>query len=277
MPVADPPAAARALRSLAQAGGLLGAVTLAPEGISGAVAGSATAVAAFEDALRRGRPAPDGWPALPGLAFKHSACGDGLPAPFGRLQVGVKPELVALGLGRAGQGLPAADERDASHLDPLAWRAWLRQRTDAVLLDNRNHFEWRLGRFKGAADPQVDHFSGFVDTVRAQAPQWRAAGRPVAMYCTGGIRCDKTAPWLRSLGLQVLQLQGGVLAYFEALQAAGLDPAEDWQGSCFVFDRRLALDTQLQPAGLSADQVFDPQRPDEAWRLARARQLAGPR
>jgi rhodanese-related sulfurtransferase len=76
-------------------------------------------------------------------------------------------------------------------------------RDDVVLLDNRNHFEVRLGRFRGAVDPQVHNFRDFVAWVQAHAPAWRAARRPVAMYCTGGIRCDKTAPWLRSLGLDV--------------------------------------------------------------------------
>jgi len=117
----------------------------------------------------------------------------------------------------------------------------------------------------------VHHFRDFVAYVQAQAPAWRAAGRPVAMYCTGGIRCDKTAPWMRSLGLDVWQLDGGILNYFQALP----DAERDWQGECFVFDRRLALDTQLRPVTTTASQVFDPIHPDEAWRLQRARRLDG--
>lgn len=89
------------------------------------------------------------------------------------------------------------------------------------------------------------------------------------MYCTGGIRCDKTAPWLRSLGLSVWQLDGGILNYFQQLD----DAAQDWVGECFVFDRRIALDTTLQETATSAEQVFDPHRPDEAWRLRRAHRL----
>ena len=138
-----------------------------------------------------------------------------------------------------------------------------------MVLDNRNHFEWRLGRFRGAVDPQVPNFRDFRAWVLAQAPAWRAEGRPVAMYCTGGIRCDKTAPWLRSLGLQVRQLQGGILGYFEALP----DAARDWQGECFVFDNRIALDTQLQQTATGPAQVYDPTQPEEAWRLERARRL----
>ena len=108
--------------------------------------------------------------------------------------------------------------------------------------------------------------------VQAHAPAWRAAGRPVAMYCTGGIRCDKTAPWLRSLGLDVRQLDGGILNYF----AQQGDASADWQGECFVFDKRIALDTGLRETATTAEQVFDPANPDEAWRLQRARRLDGP-
>ena len=263
-PLADPAAAATCLRQVAQ--GLHGSIVVAREGLNGAVAGSEGAVAGFEAALQS--PQVLGG-ACAGMVFRHSACD--MP-PFGRLKVAVRPELVALGLpgpaGSAPGSLP--DERDASHLSPADWRHLLADQK-VVLLDNRNHFEFRLGRFQGALDPAVGHFRDFAAWVQAQAPAWRAAGQPVAMYCTGGIRCDKTAPWLRSLGLTVWQLDGGILGY---LQAA---PADDrlWQGDCLVFDRRIALDRHLQPAPLRADQVYDAQRPDEAWRLQRARRLEG--
>jgi UPF0176 protein len=179
--------------------------------------------------------------------------------------VNVKPEIVALGL--PGTHAPP-DAHDASHLAPAAWREML-ARDDVVLLDNRNHFEVRLGRFRGALDPQVHNFRDFVAWVQAHAPAWREARRPVAMYCTGGIRCDKTAPWLRSLGLEVWQLDGGVLNFFQQVP----DAARDWQGECFVFDNRVALDTSLQETPTTPEQVFDPAHPDEAWRLQRARRL----
>jgi UPF0176 protein len=264
VPLADPAAAADALRMLAH--GLQGSIVVAAEGVSAAVAGAPEDVAAFEAALQR-EDVLGG--VLRGMAFKHSAC---TTLPFGRLKVGVKPEIVALGLPDAAAALPPPDERDASHLSPQAWRALL-QRDDVVVLDNRNHFEFRLGHFRGAVDPQVHNFRDFVAWVEQQAPAWRDAGRPVAMYCTGGIRCDKTAPWLRSLGLDVRQLEGGVLNYFEQLA----DAARDWSGECFVFDNRVALDTRLNETATTADQVFDATHPDEAWRLQRARRLDGPR
>ena len=255
VPLADPSAAADALRALARE--LTGSIVVAHEGVNGTVAGTPAAVAAFEAALQE---ALDG--TLRGMAFKHSACAT---PPFGRLKVGVKPEIVALGLPGT---LPAPDERDASHLSPAAWRELL-ARDDVVLLDNRNHFEVRLGRFRGAVDPEVHNFRDFVAWVQAHAGEWRAARRPVAMYCTGGIRCDKTAPWLRDLGLEVYQLDGGILGYFQQLP----DADRDWEGECFVFDNRVALDTRLRETATTAEQVFDPAHADEAWRLQRARRL----
>ena len=260
-PLADTAAAAAQLRGLAQ--GLQGSILVAPEGLNGTVAGPATDVARFEAALQGGSVLGG---SCRGMVFRRSAC---TTPPFGRLKVSVKPELVALGLpAPAGAALPPPDAQDASHLDATAWQALL-ARDELVLLDNRNHFEFRLGRFRGALDPAVAHFRDFGAWVQVQAPAWRAAGRPVAMYCTGGIRCDKTAPWLRSLGLEVWQLDGGILGY---LQQAGASDTL-WQGECFVFDRRLALDRQLQPAEVRAEQVFDARRPDKAWRLQRASRL----
>ena len=257
VPLADPAALAERVR--AWAAGLQGSVVLAPEGISGAVAGAPEALAAFEAALRAA-------PALGAMpwVFKHSG---GRTPPFGRLSVRVKPEIVALELPGAA-ALPAPEETDASHVPPSAWRELL-DRDDVVLLDNRNHFEWRLGRFRGAVDPGVHNFRDFVAYVEAQAPHWRARRKTVAMYCTGGVRCDKTAPWMRSLGLQVLQLEGGILNYLQTQP----DAARDWEGECFVFDNRVALDARLQETDTPAEAVFDPTLPDEAWRLARARQL----
>ncbi len=258
----DPAAVAALLRELAQ--GLGGSIVVAGEGINGAVAGAAPAVQAFEAALQS--PAVLGG-VLSGMPFKRSACS---VRPFGRLKVSVKPEIVALELPPEASTAELPDEQDASHLSPTAWRELL-AKGEAVLLDNRNHFEFRLGHFHGAVDPGVNNFRDFVAYIQAQAPSWREAGRPVAMYCTGGIRCDKTAPWLRSLGLKVLQLDGGILNYFQQVD----DADRDWQGECFVFDKRIALDTQLQVSGTQAEQVFDAQAPDEAWRLQRARRLQG--
>jgi UPF0176 protein len=282
-PLPDPQAAAEQLRGWArqcampgERARLTGLITVAPEGISGAIAAGPGTVKAFEAALLgSGLLGPPAALAAQGdrpMLFKHSAC---RTAPFGRLKISVKPEIVALSLPGASE-LPAPDEHDDSHLGPQAWDALLAS-GEAVVLDNRNHFEWRLGHFRGAADPGVHHFRDFVAYVKQHAPAWRAASKPVAMYCTGGVRCDKTAPWMRSLGLRVFQLQGGIVHYLaaqaDAAQHARGAPASAWQGECFVFDKRIALDAQLQETATEAADVFDPALPDEAWRLARARRL----
>ena len=261
--VDDSAALAQAVRTKANGLALNGSIVVAFEGISGAVAGPAAALDAFELALQqpgllRG--------ALKGMPFKRSPS---LHAPFARLKVSVKPEIVALGL-PAGAAPPAHGD-DPGMLSPQAWHA-LVQTDDVLVLDNRNHFEVRLGHFRKAVDPRVHNFRDFVTYVKQQAPAWRAAGRPVAMYCTGGIRCEKAAPWMRSLGLQVLQLEGGILTYLQQRQQQP-EGGSAWQGRCFVFDKRMALDDQLQETATTAEQVFDARHPDEAWRLQRARRL----
>lgn len=261
VPLADPQAAAAALRALGQRFALHGAIVVADEGLNGAVSGTPADVEAFEHTLRGGEGLEG---ACRGLVFKRSPCERD---PFGRFKVVVKPEIVALGLPDF-EALQQPDEHDDSHVSPAQWRELI-ARDDVVVLDNRNHFEWRLGRFKGALDPQVRHFRDFVAYVQAQAPQWREAGRTVAMYCTGGIRCDKTAPWMRSLGLQVKQLEGGILNHFQSLP----DAQQDWEGECFVFDKRVAVDTTLRETATTLEAVFDPEDPGERWRLERARRL----
>jgi len=258
-PVANPRALANQILIWAQ--DLLGSLVVASQGVSGAVAGTPAAVAHFERALRQSDWLAD---VAHRIRFRHSGCGT---VPFGRLSVSVKPSLVTLGLPSTGL-LPEPDQDDITHLDPHAWRA-LMARGDCVVLDNRNHFEYRVGHFRGAIDPEVHHFRDFVAFVEARAPVWRAQARPVAMYCTGGIRCDVTAPWLRSLGLEVWQLDGGILNYFETIPTA----EEDWEGNCFVFDNRIALNTQLEESPIAAEAVYDPTFPDERWRLDRAQQL----
>ena len=263
-PVDDPAALADAVRTQARGVALSGSIVVAGEGISGAVAGDAAALDAFEHALQQPALLQGQLRAnLRGMVFKRS---HSLQAPFARLKVSVKPEIVALGLPVEH---PPATAPDPGLLSPQAWHERL-QRGDVLVLDNRNHFEFRLGHFRHAVDPQVHNFRDFVAYVQQQAPAWRVAGKPVAMYCTGGIRCEKAAPWMRSLGLQVLQLEGGILNYLQQRPAGG---SSDWLGECFVFDNRIALNKQLQETRTTAEEVFDARHPDEAWRLQRARRL----
>ena len=252
--LAEPEAAAAHLRELTQ--GLNGSILVASEGINGVLAGSAPALDAFEQALLQG---PELGPRLRGMVFKRSAC---KTPPFARMKVHCKPEIVAVGI----EGARAAP-LGARALAPQAWRELLAQ-DDVVVLHNRNSFEYRLGRFKAAVDPGVSHFRDFPQYVLAHAAEWKASGKRVAMYCTGGIRCEKTSAWMEGLGLEVYQLEGGILHYFQSMP----DAARDWEGECFVFDNRIALDTRLQETDTTAEQVYAGE-PDGEWRLQRARRL----
>ena len=238
---------------------LTGSVLVANEGISGALAASADRIAAFEHALRTD-------PRLQGhfehITFKHSACAT---SPFWKVRVHKKDEIVALGVPGVTGVAPNPDR--SRHLPPQAWRDLLAQ-DNVVVIDNRNSFEYRLGRFQNAIDPQVDNFRDFPSYVQAHADQWKAEGKRVAMYCTGGIRCEKTGMWMENLGLDVYQLEGGILNFFQSLP----DADRDWQGECFVFDNRIAIDTKLQETPTTADEVYT-DSPDEAWRLERAHRL----
>jgi len=247
-PVADPVAFADWLRQAAA--GLGGVILVAEEGLSAAVAGPSDTLAAFEAALQQ-------QPGFAALHCKHNACER---PPFSRLKVSTKREIVAFGV----PGVNGGDATD-THVSPQRFRELLAD-PDTVVLDNRNSFEFKLGRFRGAIDPGVAHFRDFPDYVEAHREEWQ--GKTVAMYCTGGIRCEKTAAWMQAQGLTVAQLDGGILNYFEAFPD---DAARDWQGECYVFDKRIAIDARARETGTTAEAVFTD--PADAWRLARARRL----
>jgi UPF0176 protein len=236
------------LRQLARP--LLGSVLVASEGINGVLAGPGEVLDEFQQVLRQD-------PRLSDMVFKRSACAT---APFARLKVHRKPEIVSV-------GVPGGGAASDTRITPEQWRELI-ARDDVVLLDNRNSFEYRLGRFRNAIDPGVTNFRDFPRYVEAHADEWKAAGKTVAMYCTGGIRCEKTSAWMRNLGLQVRELEGGILNYFQTLP----DAEREWQGECFVFDNRVALDTRLQETNTTAEQVYADE-PDGEWRLQRARRL----
>jgi len=254
VPVPDPEGFAAQLRELTLS--LTGSILVAEEGLNGVLAGTAEQLDAFEHNLFA---LPGIGPQLAGMVFKRSAC---KTVPFARMKVHRKPEIVAVGIADA-QAAPLTDHA----LSPQAWRELIAQ-DDVVVLDNRNSFEYRLGRFRSAIDPGVSNFRDFPNYVQAHAEQWKAEGKRVAMYCTGGIRCEKTSGWMEGLGLDVYQLEGGILNYFQALP----DAAQDWEGECFVFDNRIALDTRLQETDTTAEQVYADE-PDGDWRLQRARRL----
>jgi UPF0176 protein len=239
------------LREIASA--LTGSVLIAPEGINGVLAGAGEALDSFQAAITAD-------PRFASITFKRTHC---TTPPFAKLKIHLKSEIVELGLPNVN-----ATAHQGTRLSPQQWRALL-YAPDVVVIDNRNAFEYRLGHFRGAVNPAVDNFRDFPSYVEAHAAHWQREGKRVAMYCTGGIRCEKTSAWMSGLGIAALELDGGILNFLQSMP----DAAQDWQGECFVFDNRVALDTTLHETATTAQDVYN-DSPDEQWRLARAKRLA---
>ncbi len=235
---------------------LLGSILVAHEGINGMLAGPAHMLDTFRQTLAND---PRFGGLFADMPYKRSPCST---QPFHRMKVHVKPEIVPLGI----EGIDATCQTGIN-LSPQQWREMLQQQ-DVLVIDNRNSFEFRLGRFKNAVNPEVHNFRDFPNYVREHIEEWKTEGKKVAMYCTGGIRCEKTSAWMLDLGLPVYQLEGGILNYFAQMPDAALD----WDGECFVFDNRVALDTHLNETPTTLEQVYDKEE-DGAWRLQRAKLL----
>lgn len=221
VPVADPHALAGDVRAFGAAHGLVGSIILAREGANGTIAGAPEAVDALFERLR----------AEPGFAALAPRLHDAPAPPFARWKVKVKPEIVTMGVA----GIDAAADA-GTHVAPAEWNALIAD-PDTILIDARNAYEVALGRFAGAVDPGTASFGDFPAWFDAQAEQWRRAGRTprIAMYCTGGIRCEKSTAFARSRGFeQVYHLKGGILAYLAEVEARD----SLWRGDCFLFDER---------------------------------------
>ncbi|MEM8788611.1 MAG: rhodanese-related sulfurtransferase [Pseudomonadota bacterium] len=226
-PLADPPAQKARLTAVLGDLGACGTVLLAPEGVNGTLALPADRAATAETLLR----------ALPGCAAMEIKRSAAAARPFRRLKVRLKREIVTL-------GAPEADPARGvgTYVAPADWNALIAA-PEVAVIDTRNAYEVRLGSFRGAIDPGTARFRDFPAWWDAQAG--RLAGRPVAMFCTGGIRCEKATSLLKARGLgEVFHLQGGILKYLETVPAV----ESLWHGSCFVFDRRVALGHGLAPA-----------------------------
>jgi UPF0176 protein len=229
--VDDADALAARLRESAAALGLLGTILVADEGLNLFLAGPGAAIDAFLDRLREDA-------RFAGIAVKRSPS---RTAPFARLKVRRKRETITF---RQGAVAPLAERAPA--LAPAELARWIACGGDdagrrLVLLDTRNREEVRHGTFAGALTLPIDRFTDFPAAVAARRDA--LAGAAVVSFCTGGIRCEKAAPWMRANGFgPVWQLDGGILGYFEQVGGYGFD------GRCFVFDQRVALDPSLQPA-----------------------------
>ncbi len=216
----DPDALRPALQELCRAQSVKGTLLLAQEGINGTIAGPRAGIDAVLAHIR----------ALPGcsdLDWKEATSDN---PPFGKMKVRLKKEIVTM-------GQPDVDPRAnvGNYVEPEDWNALIRS-DDVVVIDTRNDYEVAIGTFEGAIDPNTASFRDF--------PAWweqnkdRFHNKRVAMFCTGGIRCEKSTNYLLGQGVEdVYHLKGGILRYLEEM------PPEDstWQGECFVFDNRVSV------------------------------------
>ena len=206
--------------------GIKGTLLLAAEGINGTVAGEAAAIDQLLDWLKSD-------PRLADLSHKESYA-DAMP--FLRSKVKLKREIVTMGV----DGIdPAADA--GTYVDPQDWNRLIDD-PEVLVVDTRNDYEVSIGSFSGAVNPGLDCFRQFPDYASQHLDPKRH--RKVAMFCTGGIRCEKSTAYLKNQGFdQVYHLKGGILKYLEDV------PAEEsrWQGECFVFDNRVAVGHGVEP------------------------------
>ncbi|WP_085047192.1 rhodanese-related sulfurtransferase, partial [Brevirhabdus pacifica] len=221
----DPDALRAPIRALCEGHGLRGTLLLAPEGVNGTVAGSRGGIAALIAHLRA-------LPGCAGLEWKESHAEE---MPFLRLRVRLKREIVTM-------GQPDVDPTAAvgRYVAPADWNELIGQE-DVVVIDTRNDYEVGIGTFEGAVDPGTRSFGEFPAWWRANRERFH--NKRVAMFCTGGIRCEKSTNFLLGEGVdEVFHLKGGILKYLEEV------PAEDsrWQGECFVFDQRVSVGHGLE-------------------------------
>ncbi len=221
------------LRALAAGLGLKGSVLLAHEGINGTIAGTAVAIDAFIAELRHG---PLFGGRLDNLELKFS---EAALLPFQRLKVRLKKEIVTLG-----DATVDPTQRVGTYVDAADWNALIAS-PDTLVLDTRNAFEVAMGTFEGAVDPEIASFGQFKEFAARHLDPTRH--RKIAMFCTGGIRCEKASAYLLGRGFaEVYHLKGGILKYLEEMP----EQTSRWRGECFVFDERVALGHGLREHGL---------------------------
>ena len=217
---ADPAALKPGLEAVCRAGQVKGTLLLAPEGINGTIAGPRAGIDAALAHIR----------ALPGCAGLEWKESQATTPPFGKLKVRLKREIVTM-------GQPDVDPqaRVGHYVEAAEWNDLIRQ-PDVAVIDTRNDYEVAIGSFEGAIDPQTKSFGEFP--AWWEANKHRFHNKRIAMFCTGGIRCEKSTNYLLGQGVpEVFHLKGGILKYLEEV------PAEDstWQGECFVFDNRVSV------------------------------------
>lgn len=209
------------LQAACDANDIMGTILLASEGINGTIAGSGIGIDTVLDHIRTNIPN------CSALDYKKSFAAE---RPFYRMKVRLKREIVTMGVAGVDPNVIVGD-----YVDPADWNRLITD-PDVVVIDTRNDYEVAIGTFKGAIDPRTKSFREFPEWVRANAD--KVQGKKIAMFCTGGIRCEKASSFMKNEGFEtVYHLKGGILKYLESI------PPEDslWQGECFVFDQRTSV------------------------------------
>lgn len=233
--------------------GIKGSLLLAEEGINGTIAGTPEAIAEALATLR----------ALPGAETLEAKFSEADEMPFLRLKVRLKREIVTL-------GVPGTDPNSlvGTYVKPQDWNALISD-PGTVLIDTRNDYEVAIGTFEGAIDPQTETFREFPAWFRDFREKLEAEGRKpkIAMFCTGGIRCEKATSFVKAEGIDdVFHLEGGILKYLEEVPPEG----SLWRGECFVFDERVSVCPDLSPGShvlchACGHPVSEAQREDPAY------------
>ena len=229
------------LKTVCDEAGVLGTILLAPEGVNGTIAGSRAGIDAVIAALRA-------FPGCADLEWKESWAD---APPFYRMKVRLKCEIVTMGVEDLNPAVNAGE-----YIDPQDWNAVIED-PDTVVIDTRNDYEVGIGAFDGAINPHTTsfrEFPGWFEAFRRENPQGR-----IAMYCTGGIRCEKSTALAKAVGEEnVVHLKGGILKYLETVP----EDKSRWRGECFVFDQRVSVKHGLEPGDY--DQCFACRRPISA-------------
>ena len=209
------------------AAGIKGTILLAHEGINGTVAGQAIAIDTLVAFLRD----------IPGCSELDVKYSHAKEMPFYRMKVRLKKEIVTLGV----KGIDPKREV-GTYVQPEDWNALISD-PETILIDTRNDYEVAIGTFEGAIDPRTKSFTEFPEWFRAHRAELATGKTKFAMFCTGGIRCEKSTAFLKAEGIeQVYHLEGGILRYLENIPEA----ESKWHGECFVFDERVSVKHGLE-------------------------------
>jgi UPF0176 protein len=202
-----------------------GTILIAKEGVNSTITGTRQAIDGFYQFVKSIEEIAD-------LTFKESYSEE---VPFKKLKVKIRKEIVTF-------GVDLDMSQVGKHLSPAQWDEVI-SREDAIVIDTRNDYEIVFGTFENAIDPKTRNFTDLIEWVDKNLTE-KDKNKPVAMFCTGGVRCEKSTAFMLKKGFkEVYHLDGGILSYFEKTKNA----SGKWKGRCFVFDDRIAVDPELNP------------------------------